>query len=84
VTRVLERVRERGIEVTLTDAARELLGNMGYDPAYGARARCGALFRSSSPTVLRWRCSTANSAQAMWFTSTQSTGSSRSNRRLCR
>jgi ATP-dependent Clp protease ATP-binding subunit ClpB len=37
VARVLERVRERGIEVTLTDAARELLGNMGYDPAYGAR-----------------------------------------------
>jgi ATP-dependent Clp protease ATP-binding subunit ClpB len=37
VARVLERVHERGVEVTLTDAARELLGNMGYDPAYGAR-----------------------------------------------
>jgi ATP-dependent Clp protease ATP-binding subunit ClpB len=37
VTQVLGRVRERGIEVTLTEAARELLGNMGYDPAYGAR-----------------------------------------------
>jgi ATP-dependent Clp protease ATP-binding subunit ClpB len=37
VTRVLERVRKHGIEVTLTDTARELLGNMGYDPAYGAR-----------------------------------------------
>jgi len=37
VAQVLARVRERGIEVTLTDAARELLGNMGYDPAYGAR-----------------------------------------------
>ena len=37
VARVLERVRERGIEVTLTDAARQLLGDMGYDPAYGAR-----------------------------------------------
>ena len=23
--------------MTLTDAARELLGNMGYDPTYGAR-----------------------------------------------
>jgi ATP-dependent Clp protease ATP-binding subunit ClpB len=37
VANVLARVRERGIEVTLTDAARELLGNLGYDPAYGAR-----------------------------------------------
>jgi ATP-dependent Clp protease ATP-binding subunit ClpB len=37
VSHVLKRVRERGIEVELTDAARELLGNMGYDPAYGAR-----------------------------------------------
>jgi ATP-dependent Clp protease ATP-binding subunit ClpB len=37
VARVLARVRERGIEVTLTAAARELLGNLGYDPAYGAR-----------------------------------------------
>jgi ATP-dependent Clp protease ATP-binding subunit ClpB len=31
------RVRERGIEVELTDRARELLGNLGYDPTYGAR-----------------------------------------------
>jgi ATP-dependent Clp protease ATP-binding subunit ClpB len=37
VTRLVERVRERGIEVTLTDAARELIGNLGYDPTYGAR-----------------------------------------------
>jgi len=37
VTRVIERVRERGVEVTLTDSARELLANMGYDPTYGAR-----------------------------------------------
>ncbi len=35
--RVIERVRERGVEVTLTEAARELLGDMGYDPTYGAR-----------------------------------------------
>jgi ATP-dependent Clp protease ATP-binding subunit ClpB len=34
---VLARVRERGIEVTLTDEARTLLGNLGYDPTYGAR-----------------------------------------------
>ncbi|HEV7162357.1 MAG TPA: ATP-dependent chaperone ClpB [Solirubrobacteraceae bacterium] len=37
VQRVIERVAERGIEVTLTDKALELLGNLGYDPAYGAR-----------------------------------------------
>ncbi|MBV9309322.1 MAG: hypothetical protein JOZ73_00730, partial [Solirubrobacterales bacterium] len=30
-------VRERGIEVELTDGARTLLGNLGYDPTYGAR-----------------------------------------------
>ncbi len=34
---VLARVRGRGVEVTLTDDARTLLGNLGYDPAYGAR-----------------------------------------------
>jgi ATP-dependent Clp protease ATP-binding subunit ClpB len=37
VERVMTRVRERGIEVELTDRARQLLGNLGYDPTYGAR-----------------------------------------------
>jgi ATP-dependent Clp protease ATP-binding subunit ClpB len=37
VERVVDRVAERGITVTLTDDARTLLGNLGYDPAYGAR-----------------------------------------------
>jgi len=37
VARLIARVRERGIEVELTDAARTLLGNLGYDPTYGAR-----------------------------------------------
>jgi ATP-dependent Clp protease ATP-binding subunit ClpB len=37
VARVLARVRERGVEVTLTDGAKELLADMGYDPTYGAR-----------------------------------------------
>jgi ATP-dependent Clp protease ATP-binding subunit ClpB len=32
-----DRVRERGIEIELTDKARELLGNLGFDPTYGAR-----------------------------------------------
>ena len=35
--RLVSRVREREIEVQLTDAARTLLGNLGYDPTYGAR-----------------------------------------------
>jgi ATP-dependent Clp protease ATP-binding subunit ClpB len=37
VDQLVGRVRERGIEVELTDDARTLLGNLGYDPTYGAR-----------------------------------------------
>jgi ATP-dependent Clp protease ATP-binding subunit ClpB len=37
VERLIQRVREREIEVELTDEARTLLGNLGYDPTYGAR-----------------------------------------------
>jgi ATP-dependent Clp protease ATP-binding subunit ClpB len=37
VQQLIGRVRERGIEVELTDEARTLLGNLGYDPTYGAR-----------------------------------------------
>jgi ATP-dependent Clp protease ATP-binding subunit ClpB len=37
VASVLRRVAERGISVRLTDDARTLLGNLGYDPTYGAR-----------------------------------------------
>jgi ATP-dependent Clp protease ATP-binding subunit ClpB len=37
VDHLVARVRERGIEVELTDDARTLLGNLGYDPVYGAR-----------------------------------------------
>jgi ATP-dependent Clp protease ATP-binding subunit ClpB len=37
VARLIVRVAERGIDVLLTDAARDLLGELGYDPAYGAR-----------------------------------------------
>jgi ATP-dependent Clp protease ATP-binding subunit ClpB len=35
--RLIERVREREITLELTDEARMLLGNLGYDPTYGAR-----------------------------------------------
>ncbi|MEZ5155671.1 MAG: ATP-dependent chaperone ClpB [Solirubrobacterales bacterium] len=37
VAMLTERVHERGIEIELTDDARTLLGNLGYDPVYGAR-----------------------------------------------
>jgi ATP-dependent Clp protease ATP-binding subunit ClpB len=37
VDQLVGRVRERGIEVELTGDARTLLGNLGYDPTYGAR-----------------------------------------------
>jgi ATP-dependent Clp protease ATP-binding subunit ClpB len=35
--RVIDRVAERGIAVELTPEARTLLGDLGYDPVYGAR-----------------------------------------------
>jgi len=37
VEQLAGRVRERGIEVELSEGARTLLGNLGYDPTYGAR-----------------------------------------------
>jgi len=33
----MKRLEERKIHVQLTDAAKELLVEEGYDPAYGAR-----------------------------------------------
>jgi ATP-dependent Clp protease ATP-binding subunit ClpB len=35
--RVIERLAERGISLELTPEARTLLGDLGYDPVYGAR-----------------------------------------------
>ena len=37
VDSLTRRVAERDIEIELTDDARTLLGNLGYDPTYGAR-----------------------------------------------
>jgi ATP-dependent Clp protease ATP-binding subunit ClpB len=37
VALVTGRVAERGIEISLTDGARTLIGDLGYDPTYGAR-----------------------------------------------
>jgi len=37
VTALERRLTARGIELELTDKAKELIGNLGYDPTYGAR-----------------------------------------------
>jgi ATP-dependent Clp protease ATP-binding subunit ClpB len=37
VQRLVTRLRDRDVEIELTDAARTLLGDLGYDPTYGAR-----------------------------------------------
>jgi ATP-dependent Clp protease ATP-binding subunit ClpB len=37
VTELAARVEEKGVRIELTDDARTLLGNLGYDPTYGAR-----------------------------------------------
>jgi ATP-dependent Clp protease ATP-binding subunit ClpB len=37
VQRLIGRVAERNVSVELSDAARDLLGDLGYDPTYGAR-----------------------------------------------
>jgi ATP-dependent Clp protease ATP-binding subunit ClpB len=37
VKRVADRIAEKGITIDLTDDAKTLIGNLGYDPAYGAR-----------------------------------------------
>jgi ATP-dependent Clp protease ATP-binding subunit ClpB len=37
VDQLVGRIRERGIEVELSEDARTLLANLGYDPTYGAR-----------------------------------------------
>jgi ATP-dependent Clp protease ATP-binding subunit ClpB len=37
VALVVRRVRERELDVELTDGARTLIGDLGYDPTYGAR-----------------------------------------------
>jgi ATP-dependent Clp protease ATP-binding subunit ClpB len=37
VARLIERVAGRGIDLELSDDARTLIANLGYDPTYGAR-----------------------------------------------
>jgi ATP-dependent Clp protease ATP-binding subunit ClpB len=37
LVRFAKRLRERDLTLVVTDAAKDLLGNLGYDPTYGAR-----------------------------------------------
>jgi len=37
IDRVARRLSERGVELVVTDAARRVIGDLGYDPVYGAR-----------------------------------------------
>ena len=50
--------------VELTDAARDLLGNLGYDPTYGARPLKRVIQQAPGRPAARWACSRASSRPA--------------------
>jgi ATP-dependent Clp protease ATP-binding subunit ClpB len=52
--RLRERLEARGITIELTDAAKEAVGEAGWDPAYGARPLKRAIQRMiENPLALR-------------------------------
>jgi ATP-dependent Clp protease ATP-binding subunit ClpB len=54
LVRLRARLAERAIELDLTDAAKEALGDAGWDPAYGARPLKRAIQRLvENPLALR-------------------------------
>jgi len=54
LARLRERLAERGLRLDLTDAAKEILAEAGWDPAYGARPLKRALQRLvENPLALR-------------------------------
>jgi ATP-dependent Clp protease ATP-binding subunit ClpB len=54
LSRLRERLAERRIELELTDAAKDALGDAGWDPAYGARPLKRAIQRLvENPLALR-------------------------------
>jgi ATP-dependent Clp protease ATP-binding subunit ClpB len=54
LTRLNERLAERGLSLELTDGARELIAEAGWDPAYGARPLKRAIQRLlENPLALR-------------------------------
>ena len=50
---MIERLAGRGITLEVTDEARTLLGDLGYDPVYGARP-LKRVVQSSWSTASRW------------------------------
>ena len=77
VARLIVRVAERGVDVSLTDAARDLLGDLGYDPAYGARPLQARDLQARSSTRWRSACSRASSRAATASRSTREDGNLR-------
>jgi ATP-dependent Clp protease ATP-binding subunit ClpB len=54
LTRLRERLADRGLGLELTDAAKEAIGEAGWDPAYGARPLKRAIQRLvENPLALR-------------------------------
>ncbi|HZU20326.1 MAG TPA: AAA family ATPase [Gaiellaceae bacterium] len=54
LARLRERLAERGLQLELTDAAKEVLAEAGWDPAYGARPLKRAIQRLlENPLALR-------------------------------
>ena len=54
LVRLRERLAERGLELELTDAAKEAIGDAGWDPSYGARPLKRAIQRLlENPLALR-------------------------------
>jgi ATP-dependent Clp protease ATP-binding subunit ClpB len=54
VAQLRRRLAERGLELDLTDAAKEVLAEAGWDPAYGARPLKRAVQRLvENPLALR-------------------------------
>ncbi len=54
LVRLRERLAERGLELELADAAKEAIGDAGWDPAYGARPLKRAIQRLlENPLALR-------------------------------
>jgi len=54
LARLRERLSERGLSLELTDAAKDLIAEVGWDPTYGARPLKRALQRLvENPLALR-------------------------------
>ena len=73
VARLIARVAERGVAVELSDAARDQLGKLGYDPVYGARPLKRVIQRHLVDPLAR-ACCRATSPRATTCASTTDDG----------